>query len=63
LAQVLIAEDTKGRVGMQAFPSVGGNSLGPENLPSLYTFATLFDGLTYVGLDGKAKLQLATSWT
>ena len=48
---------------MQAFPSVGGNPLGRANLPALYTFAALFDALTYVGWDGKAKLQRATSWT
>jgi hypothetical protein len=48
---------------MQAFPSVGGNPLGPVNLPSLYTFAALFDALNYVGWDVKAKLQFAISWT
>ena len=31
-------------------------------MPSLYTFAALFDALTYVDWSGEAKPQLADSW-
>ncbi len=50
------------RVAIQSFPTTRGNPLGLVNTPSLYTFAALFDALTYVGQDGEAKPLLATSW-
>jgi peptide/nickel transport system substrate-binding protein len=50
------------RIAIQSFPTSRGNPLGLVNTPSLYTFAALFDALTYVGQDGEAKPLLATSW-
>lgn len=50
------------RVGIQAFPSTAGNPLGLVNLPALYTFAALFDALTYVDESAQARPQLAKSW-
>lgn len=54
--------ETHVQVGVPAFPTTRGNPLGLVNLPALYTFAALFDALTYVGWDGEAKPQLAESW-
>lgn len=57
------SEDAEVRVGIQAFPTTAGNPLGLVNLPALYTFAALFDALTYVDQTAEAQPQLATSWT
>lgn len=51
------------RIAIQSFPTTRGNPLGLVNSPSLYTFAALFDALTYVGQDGEAKPLLATAWS
>lgn len=57
------AQKPEVRVGIQAFPTSTGNPLGLVNLPALYTFAALFDALTYVDQSGAAQPQLATKWT
>lgn len=57
------AQDSEVRIGIQAFPTSAGNPLGLVNLPALYTFAALFDALTYVDQSGAAQPQLATHWT
>jgi len=51
------------RMGIQGFPSFGGNPLANANTPPLYTHAALFDALTYVRNDGVAQPQVAESWS
>ena len=50
------------RVALPAFPRSLVNPIGSTSLPALYTFAAIFDALTY--LDGNGTLQpaLAVSW-
>lgn len=57
------SQETEVRVGIQAFPTSAGNPLGLVNLPALYTFAAIFDALTFVDQSGAAQPQLAISWT
>jgi len=49
-------------VAIPGFPTLGLNPLMMTNLPPLYTQAAMFDALTWVGLDGSAKPQLADRW-
>jgi peptide/nickel transport system substrate-binding protein len=63
LALLGTAEAKTLRVAIPTFPSLGLNTLTASNLPALYTFAALFDALTWVDIGGIAKPQLAESWT
>ncbi|MDX2222444.1 MAG: ABC transporter substrate-binding protein, partial [Rhodospirillaceae bacterium] len=50
------------RVAIPGFPSLGMNPLTATNLPPLYTFAAIFDALTWVDMVGRAQPQVALSW-
>lgn len=50
------------RVGIPGFPSLGMNPLTSTNLPALYTFAAVYDALTWVDNAGNARPQAASSW-
>jgi peptide/nickel transport system substrate-binding protein len=50
------------RVGIPGFPSLGLNPLTSTNLPALYTFAAIYDALTWVDNQGRAHGQAAESW-
>ncbi|MCB2108163.1 MAG: ABC transporter substrate-binding protein [Rhodobacteraceae bacterium] len=51
------------RVAIPGFPTLGLNPLTSTNLPPLYTFAAIFDALTWVDEHGAARPQVAVSWT
>ena len=61
-AGALAANDTL-RVGIPGFPSLGMNPLTSTNLPALYTYAAVYDALTWVDNEGKALPQAAESWS
>jgi peptide/nickel transport system substrate-binding protein len=50
------------RVGVLGLPAMLGNPYASLNAPTIYTWSAIFDGLTYVGLDGKVKPWLAKGW-
>jgi len=51
------------RVAIPGFPSLGLNPLTSTNLPALYTFAAIYDALTWVDNQGNAHPQAAATWT
>jgi peptide/nickel transport system substrate-binding protein len=51
------------RVGIPGFPSLGMNPLTSTNLPALYTYAAVYDALTWVDTQGAAMPQAAESWS
>jgi peptide/nickel transport system substrate-binding protein len=50
------------RVGVVSLPTGKGNPYVGIGTPSIYTFAAIFDPLTYVDVNGKTVGRLATSW-
>ncbi|MBL8628854.1 MAG: ABC transporter substrate-binding protein [Rhodospirillaceae bacterium] len=63
LAAPAQAADKTLRVAIPGFPSLGMNPLTSTNLPALYTFAAVYDALTWVDNKGKAMPQAAESWS
>ena len=51
------------RVGVIGLPAMQGNPYASLHAPTIYTWAAIFDSLTFVGNDGVVKPWLATSWT
>ena len=61
-AGAAIADDTV-RLGLTGFPSSRGNPFNTTSgLPSLYTHAALFEGLTRVNNEAEVVPMLAVSW-
>ena len=50
------------RVGVIALPAMQGNPYASLHAPTIYTWAAIFDSLTFVGNDGVVEPWLATSW-
>ncbi len=50
------------RVGLAALPPMLGNPYGSIGIPTIYTWAAMFDALTYVTVSGEVAPALATSW-
>jgi peptide/nickel transport system substrate-binding protein len=57
------AADKTLRIAIPGFPSLGMNPMTSSNLPALYTFAAVYDALTWVDNKGQAHPQAAESWT
>jgi peptide/nickel transport system substrate-binding protein len=57
-----MAADNVLRVGIPGFPSLGMNPLTSTNLPALYTYAAVYDALTWVDNKGAALPQAAANW-
>ena len=60
--QPAAAADKILRVGIPGLPSLGMNPLTSTNLPALYTYAAVYDALTWVDNKGAAMPQAAESW-
>jgi peptide/nickel transport system substrate-binding protein len=56
------AKMTTLRVGLAALPPMLGNPYGSISIPTIYTWAAMFDALTYVTVSGQVEPALATSW-
>jgi peptide/nickel transport system substrate-binding protein len=50
------------RVGLVSLPTMPGNPFSSIGVPSIYTWAALFDSLTFVTADGRVLPWLATQW-
>lgn len=50
------------RVATDALPAAKGNPFNSTGTPGIYTFAAIFDPITFVDKDGTVKPWLATSW-
>ena len=56
------AADTVLRIGVLGVPPTKGQPYASMNAPTIYTWAAVFDSLTFVGHDGQVRPWLATSW-
>lgn len=50
------------RVATDALPAARGNPFNSTGTPGIYTFAAIYDPITFVDRDGTVKPWLATSW-
>lgn len=50
------------RVAVDALPAAKGNPFNSTGAPGLYTYAAIYDPLTFVDKDGSVQPWLATSW-